>query len=859
MSNSPEFGRRLKALRQEQGLTQDVLAERVGCATETIRKLESGRRRPSFQMAARIAEVLRLEQEAYTSWMRAARQTSERVELPLGTEATPTVVRARALPTYLTPFVGREREQAMLSALLGQPGYRLITLLGPGGVGKTRLAVEVAQQVKGFPDGVIFVPLAPVAAPQAIVPAIGAASGFNFSGPTELLTQLLRFLHDKHALLILDNLEHLLSDPETTLPLLEQLVVHAPHITLLVTSRERLKLPGEWVRELAGLAVPPADDVPYPADYPACALFAEHAQRIMDGFHLVPENRRTVASICRLVGGMPLGIELAASWMRVLSLEEIGQELVGNLDAQHLSPGTLPARHRSLRSVVDHSWNLLSETERQVLAKLSVFHGGFSREAAHRVAQANLPVLASLVDKSLLRRKADGRYDLHEIIRQYAAARLKEDSEAHRGILDRHAAYYSAWLGERQARLQSKEQAAIMSEISTEVDNLRAAWLWAAEHGQLAALRQAADTLHWFYEFRSWFEEGTAMFLRVVEVLQQAAPADADDEHRHTLGEILAHLSHLATRNGAMDLAGNSLARSLDLLHDSPDAVPLAYALMYQGMYSFFVGDYDQAGRALKKCRAIVPAGDQFINAFCDTWETMVALAQGEYEEAERFFRAGLARYRAMENNRGLLISTTFCSTPLITQGKYQEVEALLQEGLRVAELLDDRYGTAIALHQLGLVASAQNRTTTAIDRFHESLALCRALGSYWDIARVSNQLGAALMASGEPAEAGQALLEALKAALEGQIIPEALHALGGLATLLSLEGHCQKALEIAAHILAEPAANSKTREQARQLRAALRAQLPAEQVALIEGRGRNRPLTEIAAEMITQINEGRK
>jgi len=348
----------LKRYRQERGLTQDELAEQVGCATQTIRKIEGGQRRPSYPMAARLSQVLHLPPADHAAWMAAVGETVEQKAVT-GEEVAPRR-EASDLPVYLTPFVGRDQEQADLVALFHSPTCRLVTLLGPGGIGKTRLAVEFARQAPDFPDGVGFVALASVATPQAIVPAIGDAVGFTFSGTTDLATQLMAYLRDKRILLVLDNLEHLLDAGSMTLGLIEQLLAHASSLSMLVTSRERLKLPAAWVVEIGGLLVPPPNAVPHTFDYAALTLFAEHALRVQHSFHLDAQNYSAVATICQLVGGMPLGIELAAAWLRMLSPEEIGQELARNLDVEHLSPGTTPARHHSLRAVVDHSWNLLA-------------------------------------------------------------------------------------------------------------------------------------------------------------------------------------------------------------------------------------------------------------------------------------------------------------------------------------------------------------------------------------------------------------------------------------------------------------------------------------------------------------------
>ncbi len=550
----------LKRRRIERGLTQEELGERVGYAAQTIRKIEGGQRRPSLQLALKLAQVLELRPEAQAAWMSAARASAEPDEVVPPPQPLRPPTPSPGLPAYLTPFVGRTQEQADLASLLERPDCRIVTLLGPGGVGKTRLAIETARAVPGFADGVAFVSLAPVSAPALIVPAIGDALGGAFSGTTDLLAQLLAHLRERRVLLILDNLEHLLDPAGVTLGLLQHLLAQAPHASVLATSRERLRLAGEWVLELQGLAVPQPHAHTEPAAAPALTLFAEHAERVNRAFRLSPANEATVATICQLVDGLPLGIELAAAWTRLLTLDEIAQELTRGLDTAHLSPRTLPARHHSLRAVVEHSWQLLSTEERTALRQLSVFQGGFTRAAAAQVADAHLHVLANLVDKSLLRRGVSGRYDLHEVIRQYADTRLQEHADELAATGTRHAAYYLRLVAEREQRLKGAEQAQATEEISAEIDNVRVAWRWAAVQGPRDELERAGEVLQWFYEVRGWFGEGTALFAQAVEHVRSTRAAGDGNAWRRTLGRLLGNYGYLATRQGASAEAHAALA-----------------------------------------------------------------------------------------------------------------------------------------------------------------------------------------------------------------------------------------------------------------------------------------------------------
>jgi predicted ATPase/transcriptional regulator with XRE-family HTH domain len=730
MSDPSNFRIWLKRRRTERGLTQEELGELVGYAAQTIRKIEGGQRRPSLQLALKLAQVLELGPDDQVAWMNAARAVAEPdKDVPASQPLRPPTP-SLGLPTYLTPFVGRAHEQAELATLLSRPDCRLLTVLGQGGIGKTRLAIEAARALPGFTDGVAFVSLASVATPVLIVSAIGDALGVAFSGGSDLLAQLITHLREQRVLLILDNLEHLLDPAGMTLGLLEQLLAQAPGVSMLATSRERLRLAGEWVLELEGLPLPQPRADTQPEVAPALRLFVAHAERVDRAFRLTPENEATITAICRLVDGLPLGIELAAAWLRLLALEEIAEELARGLDTAHLSPRTLPARHHSLHAVVDHSWQLLSVEERQTLRQLAVFQGGFTREAAAQVAGAGLRVLASLADKSLLRRGVSGRYDLHEVIRQYADARLQEQAGEWIATQSRHAAYFLRYVAEREQRLASAEQLAAMTEISAEIDNIRAAWGRAATHGLHDQLERASEVLLWFYEFRSWFQEGRALFAQAVERLRAAGAEDDRDAWQQVLGRMLGHYGYASIRAGAFVEAHNALAESYALLAHGRDPVGLARTLSSQGAVAYYyIGDHGAARRMLDQSIDLATATcDRPTCARSQTVASMVAHTTGEYEQAERLFRAALANWRQLGSPRGIIWCISYCSIALLALGKYQEAELLLRESLALSHATGDRYGTGSSLRHLGLIAFQQQDVETAIYFFREALPLLRSI-----------------------------------------------------------------------------------------------------------------------------------
>ena len=373
-------------------------------------------------------------------------------------------------------------------AQIQDPLCRLLTLTGPGGVGKTRLSLEVAHQLQErFEYGTAFISLVGTSASEFIIPAIAEALGFVFSGSLELKTQLFNFLKEKQIFLVLDNLEHLLNGIE----LLDELLEYAPHVKLLTTSREQLNLRAEWAFEVQGLPIPNDTEHENLEANSAVALFIQRARQVKMNFVLSPEDGQTITRICQLVDGLPLGLELAATWVRMISLQEVAHEIEQSIDFLSTTGRDVPQRHRSIRAVFDHSWSLLSPPEQQVMRRLSVFRGGFTREAAAQVTGATLPILSSLVDKSLVRRSGARRYDLHELVRQYAAMQLQLEKRDEVSTNEKYAQYYLTFWREQEPKLRSERQMETLAELASDIDNFRSAW-------DIAVAREELDLLHDF-------------------------------------------------------------------------------------------------------------------------------------------------------------------------------------------------------------------------------------------------------------------------------------------------------------------------------------------------------------------------
>jgi predicted ATPase/DNA-binding SARP family transcriptional activator len=349
-----------------------------------------------------------------------------------------------SLPTYLSVFLGRDRELKAIAGLLEDPDCRMLSLVGPGGIGKTRLAVQAAEKMSGrFAQGCAFVSLAGITGADGLASVISNAINLPLNGHTDTRAQLFHYFQDKHLLLVLDNYEQLLAD-RRSVDFIRELLGQTRQLKLMVTSRETLELQGEWVFEVRGL------------EDEAEALFLHSARRARAGFEAAPQDRETIAKICRMLGKIPLAIELAASWVRVLECAEITGELEKGNSLLTSTSRDLPERHRSMTAVLDDSWALLSEDEQHVMERLSVFRGGFTRQEAEYVAGVTLAELSVLAAKSMLRRGEAGRYALNELVQRYAARRLQADPVEYPIICGRYSDFFVRLLDGQNDRTNAR-------------------------------------------------------------------------------------------------------------------------------------------------------------------------------------------------------------------------------------------------------------------------------------------------------------------------------------------------------------------------------------------------------------------
>ena len=659
-----------------------------------------------------------------------------------------------------------------------------------------------------FADGVYFVPLAPVNSTRFIVPVIADALGFAFQSASSAdpKTQLFSYLKEKQALLLVDNLEHLLAEPG--IELLAELLANAPQVKLLATSRESLGLQDEWVFEVQGLPIPES-------------AMRREARRIRPwscscnarGGRMSGSMRRQritppLSASASWWMGCRLGIELAAAWVRTLACDEIAREIERGLDFLSVSTRDLPARHRSMRAVFDHSWKLLTEEEQGVLLRLSVFQGGFRREAAEAVAGATLAVLSTLVTKSLIRRSGAGRYDLHELIRQFAAEQFAERPEEQTATQARHGSYYLTFFSQADERLRSSAQRETLAELTAEMDNFRAAWDWAVTHHDSTRLCQVSVTLWYLFELRSWFEEGETNFRIAAEAIQAHATAiKPDADTLVAVNALRAHSAYFTFRLGSSTGAYAVLLPAATSLRSSTDQFAGIYALWYLGIVFWELGKFAEANESLQasldKARA---HGDRWYESMVGQFFGIIALDQGEYNQAHHYLAEALASARETGDPTLIAHNLGFLSQASAALGKTAEAENFLRESLTLAQEIGHRWGIGNALDGLGLLAQVSDPREAHL-LFSASCDVFREIGDPRSLTRVLNHQGYNSLAQGDAADAQNSFIEVLRLARKGGYMPFALDALVGLAMLHAEDAVDERALEFIIHVLQHPAA----------------------------------------------------
>lgn len=601
------------------------------------------------------------------------------------------------------PFVGRRSELADVHARLTNPECRLLSLIGLGGSGKTRLAIEAAHTLaSNFQNGVVFVGLQPLTKVDLLASTIAQAIGLTFYGKDEPETQLFNYLREKSLLLLLDNFEHLLDGTA----LISNILVRAPKVKILVTSREALNLQEEWLYPLKGMSIPLSSYATSLEDYEAVQLFLYHANRVKPGFDLTNE-RESVIRICTMTAGLPLAIELAASWLRGLTASQIAVEMRSNLDFLSTTTRNVEERHRSMRAVFDQSWKLLSENERAIFAGMSVFRGSFDSQAAEQVTGASLSTFAGLVEKSLVQTETSNRFSIHELLRQYGIERLQE-----RGELDitceRHCQYYSDRMFQYEAMLKQPDQMKAMCAVEIDFENIRLAWDWASTHHSLSYLQTMLHGLYLFGFLCNRYHETIVMF-------QQALDESVSEEV--LLGRLLTRrwgYLHWWFQADYQD-AFAGLQQALTIASAQDDPFELAFTHLMVAYVMISMRHYAEALPHLETSKTLFEAISEPYYVCWVLHRLGYAYSNlNEFATSTAYTEQSLLLARATHNRVARVICLYNLGSDYILEGDYVKGRQYCEEALQVATEAEHQGQIAHSLSLVALCAFFQGDYVTA-------------------------------------------------------------------------------------------------------------------------------------------------
>ncbi len=767
------IGALVRQARRAANLSQEELAARAGLSARGISDLERGViRMPHQDTLELLISALDLSDEDRRAWEHARRQVVQQARAAQR-RARGTAGNLRpTLPTRLTSFIGRERDLTALAELLGQPSVRLVTVTGPGGVGKTSLVVQVAQQVHdAFPDGVVFVALQMLSDPQLVAGTIAQALGLQESGDQPLVDRVVTALQDRELLLILDNFEQLLP----AAPLLTELLGHCPLLFILVTSRVALRLSGEHIVSALPLALPdlgPATPLDELAQVESVRLFIERARQASSDFQLTEANAAAVTAICARLDGLPLAIELAAPRIRVLSPLALQARLEHRLQVLTSGPRDVPARQQTMRATIAWSYELLDEGVQRLFRQLAVFVGGWTLAAAEAVCDPDLDVFgghATLVESSLIQQveQPDGtpRYRLLETLREYGIEQLAECGEEER-IRQRHAAYFVE-LGETLAPgFDGPDQIGILEHLEREHPNIRAALDWFVTRGDAAAGLQLAGAVGLFWHLRGHLSEGRQQYQRLF-ALPQAGVSAKVRARALTLAGALAQWQQDYERAVALEHEALSLWATVPLSEqhlawgafsilgdaarargDAAEARAwyeqlLAHAqrvggtrnvaagFMQLGNLRIERGEYEQAAELLGQALSLArPARDSWIISICLANLAFISLRLGSLTRARELLDESVELARGMGNRTQLAEYIVMQGWLDLAEGRLEAAEVRFEEGRALGREVGARGTVADALVWLGDVALRRSDLDDAEQQYREALVLARAIGA---------------------------------------------------------------------------------------------------------------------------------
>jgi len=712
-------------------------------------------------------------------------------------------------PTALS-FIGRDRELQELRAMLANPDCRLLTVTGPGGVGKSRLVKQAVRELAAsYADGVTWIALDDLTDIAQVAPRIAVEIALALDPTQDPIVSIAGHVASRQMLLVLDNCEHLPRLPA----LLDQLVAAAPRLQALSTSRSRIGIRGEWLLPLPGLTLPPPEGLPHDIASAAMQMFVAHACAADPRFD-AEANTPQIARLVRAVGGLPLAIQLAASWVRLLPMTELANDVTQSLDVlESADEGEERAEHRSMRATFEQSWRLLAPSEQRALAALSAFAGGFSRAAAFAVAGAPVVVLSSLVDKSLLQvDTADdtaSRFNLHPLLRHFARNKLQAVDER-RDIKSRHARYFARWLADTEQQLRGAEQPQALAALEQKLPDCHAAWGYAMEQRDAQFIEHATLSLMYYYEARGRRTEGIALF----SAAERALDADGDAA-AGALAMLARALSTLRYRSGEMALTIDTATRGIVLARRASARPALKGCLLNLGLAQYQRGQLNMARGCFEEALALarndrdLPGIGAFVSSLA-----MVEQEADDRAAAEAHYREALGIFRELQNSRGMLTALNNLALLLLDSKQVAQALPMYEEGLRLcaqhgiavmrANFLFGLGGARLALGQLPV---ARDLTLQAIDAAQDSGEPHVAVEAQMQLARIA-------LAASDAALALELAQHALRQAVRLENLPVLLDTVHCIAECRMHAGDARGAVTLWLFLTAHPLSSEADRQR---------------------------------------------